>query len=129
MVESLKATPGVDLETCYVRILCKAADVAKPKPKDQNTLTHREMRINLPQTSNPPLGKIYILKHKKESGVIFLPQDLFKTLSCESRKELSMCSNEVRGKGKGMKMLHFHYLHLEFLSHETWMQIHRKGAK
>ena len=79
-------------------ILCKAVDVAKPKPKDQNTLTPREMRINLPQTPNPPPGKIDFFKHKKESGVICLPRDLFKTLSCKSRKELSMCDDEVREK-------------------------------
>ena len=34
VVEMLKATLGTSLETCYVRVSCKAAGVANPKPKD-----------------------------------------------------------------------------------------------
>ena len=44
-VEALKAIPGVSLETCYSCVLCKAADVAKPKLRDRNTLILREMKI------------------------------------------------------------------------------------
>ena len=40
-VESLKATLGADLETCYMRVSYKALDVAKSKPTDQNTLMPR----------------------------------------------------------------------------------------
>ena len=53
VVDSLEGAPGVSLETCYLDVLCKAADVAKPKPKDQNALTPREMRIRLPEAPSP----------------------------------------------------------------------------
>ena len=71
VVEPLKAVPRVDLETCYVRVSCKAAHVEKPKLKDQKILTPREMKINLPQHPNLFPGKIDFLKHKKESVLFF----------------------------------------------------------
>ena len=33
-VETLKGSPGTSLETYYIKVLYKAADVAKPKTKD-----------------------------------------------------------------------------------------------
>ena len=40
-VESLKAAPGVSLETCYSRVLYKAEDVANSKLRDHDALTPR----------------------------------------------------------------------------------------
>ena len=98
VVESLKGTLGVSLYSCYMKVLCKAADVARLKPKDQNTLTPREMRITLPQTSSAPSlsasapspspEKLDLLKYKKDNGIIYIPQYIFGTLSKNSRKEL-----------------------------------------
>ena len=79
------------METCYSRVLYKAANVAKPKPRDQNALTQREMRIRLPEIPSPhqsSIDDIDLLKHKKEIGVIFVPQDVFDTLSRDKRKEV-----------------------------------------
>ena len=72
VVEALKASPGVSLETRYSRVLCKAADVAKPKPRDQNALTPREMRIRLPDKPSPfqkSNDNVDLEERKQDNGI------------------------------------------------------------
>ena len=100
-VDSLKGTPGVSLETFYLKVLCEDADVAKPKQKDQNALTPREIRIRLPEAPSPSPHQlsnenIDTLKHKKESGTICVPQDIFNTLSKNEAKELKEHNASIR---------------------------------
>ena len=69
-LEMLKSAPGASLENCYMKTSCKSADVAKLKPKDQNALTPREMRVELPKEALPSPqqlshNKLDLLKCKK----------------------------------------------------------------
>ena len=46
IIENLKDTLEINLETYYMRVSYKVSVVTKPKPKDQIMLTPREMRIS-----------------------------------------------------------------------------------
>ena len=105
-VEALKAIPGVSLETCYSCILCKAADVAKPKPRDRNTLTPREMRIRLPDKPLPSQqsnDNVDLEKYKQDNGMIFILQEIldgFSQEKCKEIRDLNGLVRRVRNKRK-----------------------------
>ena len=98
-VEVLKAIPGVLLKTCYSCILHKAEDIAKPKLKDQNTLTLRQMRIRLLDktlTNQQSNDNIDLEVYKQENRIIFVPQDMFNKFSKEKKKEIRDLNGAVR---------------------------------
>ena len=98
-IEALNATPGVSLETSYSRILCKVADVAKPEPRDQNALTQRELRIQLPDNPAPSpssCDNINLDKCKQDNGMMCLPLEMFESLPREIRKKTRDLNGAVR---------------------------------
>ena len=80
-MEALKSKPGASLETCYSRVLCEAADVAKTKPRDQNALAPREMKSRSLEKSSPHQSsndEVCLEKRKQDNGMTFVPQKMFK---------------------------------------------------
>ena len=61
------------------------------------------MRIQLPPIASSLPEKIDLLKYKKESGIIFLPQDICNTLSHESKRELGAYDRSIKKRHRGDK--------------------------
>ena len=82
MVNSLKDSPVIKLETCCVSFSYKVDNVAKLERKAQHYLTPRELRATLPKVRVMIApDNIDLLVHKKEDGVIFSPKGACNTLS------------------------------------------------
>ena len=85
----MKTTADLTLEDCYCKVISKAADIAKSKPKDNATLTPRSIGIKLLQLPGQAIEVINMELYKKEDSTIFLPQIICGTLSERDKKELS----------------------------------------
>ena len=80
-------------------MLCEAANAAKPKPRDENALAPRKMRIRLLEKHVPHQSsndEVDLEKHEQGNRMMFVPQEALDEFSKAKKKEARDQNRVVR---------------------------------